>query len=331
MTDGTGAATASAAEIAPGVHRINTVLGERISSLYLFVGRDRALLFDAGVDGEIPRSVLPYAEQIGLDLARIEKVVISHCDVDHFGGAADVAEYLAGATLVAHEQDADAIEDFTVFERERGRSFRKVYGLDEDADLMAWMRSVVGEAPVGERLTGDTCVDLGDRELRILHTPGHSKGHLSIFDAANSLVAISDAVLGDAVPLANGDAAFPPTYRFVEEYLATIGRLLELQPATLATAHYGVYSGAGVPEFLELSRDFAVRLRSAVHEAVAASPGITLAALLAELNPRVGAWPAAGTVKALAFPVVGHIEQLVAEGVLTVLPSEGAARIEVAR
>lgn len=318
-------------QIAPGVHRIDTALGERTTSLYLFVGSECALLFDTGIDGTIPGSVLPYARQIGCDLASIDKVVVSHCDVDHCGGAQDVADYLPGATLVAHTLDADAIEDFATLEQHRGRGFRERYGLKENDDATNWRRSVVREAPVGQRMVGGENVDLGDRKLTILHTPGHSRGQLSIHDPDNELVAVSDAVLGDAVPLASGAPAFPPTYRFVGEYLATIELFQALHPALFATAHYGVLADAEIGEFLDLSQKFVERLRGCILNAVSsARHGMTLAELLDDLNPGVGRWPGAGTAIALTFPVIGHIEQLVDEGVLRVRSGNGTARIETA-
>lgn len=317
------------AEIAPGVHRIDTALGERLSSLYLFVGPERALLFDTGVDGSIPHTVVPYITKIGLDPQRVEKVIVSHCNVDHCGGAKDVEESFPAATLIAHGLEADAIEDFATYEHDRAHGFVEVYGLDEDADVLAWAFTGAREAQVGARIAGAEVVDLGDREVEILQTPGHSHGHLPIHDPANSLAAISDVVLGDAVPLASGAPVFPPTYRYVEEYLASIDRLGSLAPSILATAHYGVFRGPEVGEFLDRSEEFAQRLRQFVLDAVPSAPtGMTLAAPLHDLNQRVGSWSAEGTMKVLTFPVVGHIEQLVAEGALCLIPDNGGARIE---
>ncbi len=43
-------------QIADGIHRIDTELGPRVNSLYLFRGRDACLLFDRGVDGHAQRA-----------------------------------------------------------------------------------------------------------------------------------------------------------------------------------------------------------------------------------------------------------------------------------
>jgi len=307
----------AASQIAPGVHRIDLPLGERVSALYLFVGSERAVLFDTGCAGDLAEHVLPGLDALGIAPERVSHVVVSHCDVDHSGGIAAVHAALPGAAVLAHRLDADAMETLESFESQRARSFRQRYGFDEEPAAVAWMRGAAGFGPVDRRLDGGEQIDLGDRALEILHVPGHTPGHLAVHDPATGVLAISDAILGDAVPLRDGSPSFPPTYRFVGAYLATIERVRALAPAQLATAHYGVLGDPQIGRFLDTSRDFAGHLRAAVLDAVAASPGgISLVDLLVTLNPSVGTWPADGTLHALAFPVVGHVEQLVDEGLV---------------
>ncbi len=52
-------------EIAPGIHRIETPLGDRFVCLYLLVGSEHALLLDTGVDSTPAEYLAPYLDQIG--------------------------------------------------------------------------------------------------------------------------------------------------------------------------------------------------------------------------------------------------------------------------
>ena len=303
-------------EFLPGVHQISSLLGERRSSLYLFVGSERALLFDTGIDGTIPSTVIPYCQKIGLALTTLDTVVISHCDVDHFGGVQDVHECLPAATVIAHELDADAMEDFEAYERERGRSFRRDYGFDGGAN--AWERSVVRTGRVDRRLATDDEIDIGGRALQILHTPGHTRGHLSVFDSTNSFMAIGDAVLGDAVPLASGLPAFPPTYRHELDYFESIERIGSLGVYWLGTAHNGLIEGTEVARFLSTSRAFASEFKQLVLNALTLAPhGLSLEQLATYLDPTVGNWPKGVSIPALMFPIAAHLEQLESEGLVT--------------
>ena len=298
----------------PGVHLVNTSLGDRLSTLVLFTGPDSVLQLDTGVDGTTSAAVLPALAGIGRRPEEVGHVVVSHCDVDHFGGVADAAQNLPRAAVVAHEADAGAVEDYAVYETERARGFRERFGWDEDPAVLEWCRSVTREGAVTRRLTGDEDVDLGDRVLQVLHVPGHTRGHLAVHDPRTGTLAVSDAVLGAAVPLADGSPAFPPTYRYVADYRTTIDRIEQLAPERIITAHYGTFSGPDAAAFLLESRRFVDRLEELVLADLRRNGPTSLAELLARINPLAGEWPAEGTEGALAFPVVGHLEDLETRG-----------------
>jgi glyoxylase-like metal-dependent hydrolase (beta-lactamase superfamily II) len=286
-----------------------------VSSLYLFAGRERSLLFDVGVDGTAQKDLAPYLSKIGLNPQRLRWAVISHADVDHFGGMASLRELSPDAICVAHRLDAELISDYATYEARRARGFRQPWGLDESPDVLAWTRSVVREGPIDLALTGGETVDLGDGwELEILHVPGHSHGHLAVYDPRSRVLVVADAVLGDMVPHADGRPAFPPTYRYVDSYLATISRCEAVSPDLLLTAHYPTMDAGAAMDFLARSRGFVEKTDTVVLDELdaAGAPGLRLQELLARANPRLGSWPSEGTEGALAFPIVGHLERQLA-------------------
>ena len=296
-------------EIAEGIHRIDTPLGARTNAVYLLAG-DHVALFDTAVDGAIAPYVLPYLDSIGRDPEEVRWVVVSHCDVDHFGGLADATAAFPNAVTVAHRADADQIDDFDVFLDQRARGFRAEHDVDETAEGLAWLRSVTRPAAVRQRVVGGEQLRLGDDwTVDIVHVPGHSHGHLALWDPRSRAAVVSDAVLSDAVRTAEGEAAFPPTYRHVAPYRATIGALARLDPAWLLTAHYPTMAGDEGRDFLDCSAQYTDRLEGAVRTALTGRAR-TLRDILPEINPLAGDWPAVGTEGALAFPVVGHLEDL---------------------
>lgn len=302
-------------EVAPGIDRLETMLGKRRSCVYLVHGSRGSLLFDVGVEGDSSAAFGPYLKGRRGTASPLQWAVISHCDVDHFGGVADAKETFPGARVVAHELDAAAISDFDVYLRVRGRGFLADYGLDEDPEVVRWERQVTREAPVDLRVLGGEQLDLGDRLVELLHTPGHTRGHLVLRDLESGALLVGDAVLGSAVVNADGTGAFPPTYRYVNEYLATIERLRQLQSPLLLTAHEPVYSGSEVSAFLDTSQEFAEDLGTRVERVLSDElPGGTLASISEAVNDGFGNWPREGTAGAIAFPVAGHIEDLIARG-----------------
>jgi glyoxylase-like metal-dependent hydrolase (beta-lactamase superfamily II) len=299
--------------IVDGLHRLDVPLGDRFVSLYLAVGDTSALLFDTGTNGMIPQQVLPALAQVGVDPRDVRSVVVSHCDVDHFGGVADAREAFPQAQLAAHALERPAIEDYGTYLSTRARGFVEAYGWDEDRAVLDWCRSVTRETPLDSDLVDGQIIDLGGREAIIRHVPGHSRGHLAVDLPWASAILVSDAVLGSSVNTVDGTPAFPPTYRFVDDYLATINTIEALDRRMLLTAHYPTFEGERAREFLAESRAFVERLDALVVSSITESPQ-TLAELLAVLNPSAGDWPEVGTQGALAFPVVGHLERMLERG-----------------
>jgi glyoxylase-like metal-dependent hydrolase (beta-lactamase superfamily II) len=301
-----------------------------VLSLYLFVGSEQSLLLDVGVDGTAPQGLMPYLAGIGLEPQSIRWAVVSHADVDHFGGIMSLRELSPGAACLAHRLDAPLITDYGAYEARRARGFREPWGLDESPQVLAWTRSVTREGPVDMAVTGGETVDLGDGwEVEIVHLPGHTYGHLAVYDPRSRVLAVADAVLGDMVPHADGRPAFPPTYRYVDSYLATISRCEALRPELLLTAHYPTMRRDGAAEFLARSRGFVDKVDAVVADELdaAGATGLRLQELLARANPRLGSWPSEGTEGALAFPVVGHLERLLSLGRITAWQAADGYRV----
>ncbi len=70
---------------------------------YLLAG-ERLALFDTGVDGVIEPYVIAYMHAIGREAEEVRWVIVSHCDVDHFGGIADAPAAFPNAVTCAHRR-----------------------------------------------------------------------------------------------------------------------------------------------------------------------------------------------------------------------------------
>ncbi len=227
--------------------------------------------------------------ELGIAPERVRLVVVSHADVDHFGGVQDARESFPNAEIVAGAGDRPMIERYDRYESERARGFLDVYGLDEDPAVLEWCRSVTREGALDRDAIDGEVVDLGGIEAVIRHVPGHSHGHVAVEVPSADAMLVADAVLGASVNLADGTPAFPPTYRYVDEYLATIAGLRQRDPAILLTAHYPAMDRDAARAFLAESRAFVERLDELIMDALQRAPdGLTLAELLGRHQRRRG-------------------------------------------
>ncbi len=105
-----------------------------------------------------------------------------------------------------------------------------------------------------------------DRRIEILHLPGHTPGHLGIWDPKNGAAIIIDAVLERGIYDREGNRLIPPRYFDVYQYQGTIRKLRALRPEHLLTAHYPPMQGKEVEGFLDRSLDFTDQVHRVVSE-----------------------------------------------------------------
>ena len=305
-------------EIAPGIHRVETPLGDRFVCMYLLVGDDCTLLIDTGIAGMPQDILLPYMAQANLDPGKLRYVLISHIDFDHTGGNSDVRELAPDAIMMCHELDRPMVDDVEAMITGRYSAYSADHGIDETPETKAEMRQLARHVSMDIGLRGGEILHLGaDWRVEILHTPGHSRGHISVHDPRSRTMLIMDAVLWNAVLTKDGAPAFPPTYRYVDTYLSSIQRIERYDLDLMATTHYPLAQGAGaIAEFCAESYAFVQRTEAALRNTLqTANAPMTMKELIVDLSPKLGKWPdEAG--KYLVWPLSGHIERLQLYGLI---------------
>ncbi|TDE09862.1 MBL fold metallo-hydrolase [Jiangella asiatica] len=311
-------------EVAPGLHRIETPFGPRVNAVYLFAGSRGSLLVDTATDETARSHVIPYLQHAGVGPDRLRYVLTTHSDYDHMAGNAALREYAPAAAFVCHELDRPMIEDIELMITGRYGEFSADHGHDETDDTKAAIRAATGTTPVDVGLQGGEVVDLGDGwRVTVLHTPGHSWGSISVHDPRSGTLVVGDAVLGNAVVTAEGEPAFPPTYRYVDTYVSTIRAMRTLAPQTLLTSHYAIQRGPAVAEFLAESQAFVDRTEQTLRAELRGAGGaVTVRELTEKLSPELGGWPQEAAA-ALFFPLSGHLERLAAYGLIELVPDPG--------
>jgi len=299
-------------EVAPGIWRIESILGPRPFSQYLLRG-EKTLLVDTGVAMTPAEVILPALESLGLPPFELDFVVVSHADVDHFGGNEAIREAAPAALVCAHEADTPWIEDREAILRER-YGWYVAHGIGYPPDVAAWLRDAMGaDVPVDLRLQGGEVFRLGaGLEVRVLQLPGHSPGHLGLWEPSSRTAIVTDAVMANGLLDTEGKVIHPPPYFDPAGYVGSVRLLQSLDPARLLTAHYDVIEGDAVAEFLADTLGFVERARRTVAAELVVAGRLTLAELLARADTKLG--PFTSMPNELAGPLRAHLRELVAAG-----------------
>ena len=280
-------------EVADGIHRIEGDLGERYVCQYLVVA-ERTLLVDTGLRD------MPHA--IGREP---DDIFISHADVDHCGGNLTARTLWPNARLMCGEADRAWIESNATMLAANYRWY-EAYGFGPSADDVAFLeRELGGDAPIDVGLQGGETLRLGpDWRVEVLALPGHTPGHLGLWDPRSGAAIIIDAVLRDGIYDRAGERLIPPRYYDARAYEATIRRLRALDPDLLLTAHYDVMDRAGARDFFDRSLAFVQAVRDAVRDAQSTD----LPTLTQQVDQAVGPFPS--FTHELAASVRAHLTEV---------------------
>jgi glyoxylase-like metal-dependent hydrolase (beta-lactamase superfamily II) len=293
-------------EIVQGIHRVESSLGVRFMAQYILVGTTRTLLVDTGMAYTPADALAPYLESIGLGLESIDDVLISHADNDHVGGNRALRDRHPGARFACHELDRRWIESNEALVAEN-YLWHEPYGFPEpDAEARAALVATCGgDAPMDEGLRGGETLRLDDGwRLEVLHLPGHTLGHIGLWDPRSRAAIVIDAVLERGIYSNGGELLIPPRIYDIAAYRETIRRIRALEPDLLLTAHYPVMDSAASLDFLERCLEFTYELEQVVRDEVAAGTH-GLRELTDRMNDRFGPYPEfptelAATVRAAA-------------------------------
>lgn len=263
----------------------------------------------------------PFLEDRGWSLADVSLAVITHADADHHGGNHELREHAPSVTFAAHDADADLMERTDRIIRERYGMFAGEHGITYDDDTSEWLEGMMGPGErIDLRLRGGERLSLADREFQVLHTPGHTRGHLALYDPGHDVVIGGDAVFGRGVCTVDGDYIQPPPYYRAPAYENTIDLLRTLDPDALSLTHYEVFEGTGVEDFLDESLAFASELDALIPMLVDECGTITLREAVDAVVDRRGSY---GLDVDLAYPLSGHFAVHVYRGILERTTADG--------
>jgi glyoxylase-like metal-dependent hydrolase (beta-lactamase superfamily II) len=223
-------------------------LGANESTIYPVLawdGTEGATLIDAGLPGSHV-TIEGHLARLGLGWKDVRRLIITHQDLDHIGGASAVAA-ASGAAVLAHRDDVPFIQgERTLLKMDRGRIESMLQSLPaEQRERVRELFSSPPKVRVNRELADGERLPYGGGIL-VIHTPGHTPGHISLFLEAHRLL-----VSGDALRVVDGELAGPSPQATpdIAQAAASLRKLLSL-PIDRVLCYHGGLSKPGVLERL---------------------------------------------------------------------------------
>jgi len=225
-------------DLGAGIYCIDTGFQrDHFDAAYLIVDNGRAAFIDTGTNHAVPR-LLAALEQLGLARDAVDWVIPTHVHLDHAGGVGLLMSSLPKARALVHPRGARHMIDPAAL----WQGALAVYG---EAEMQRSYGQLVGVP--AERVVesaDEMGIQVGQRELLLLDTPGHARHHHCIWDERSrgwftgDTFGLSyrefDTTQGAWIMTTSTPVQFdPPALR------QSIARLLAKQPAAMYLTHFG--------------------------------------------------------------------------------------------
>ncbi|MED0903817.1 MBL fold metallo-hydrolase [Bacillus nitratireducens] len=207
-------------EIAKGVEMLHLEFQEFIIHPILLWDDEMAVLIDTGFPGQI-EDIQVEMERVGVSFDKLKVLILTHQDIDHIGSLPEILQNLeSNIKVYAHELDKPYIE----------------------GELPLLKDTQVQNPPKGK--VSDTLIDGQELPycggIRILYTPGHTPGHISLY-----LKQSKTLVAGDSMYSVNGmlGGIHAPTTLNVKEAQQSLKKYSNLDIESVVCYHGGLSKG----------------------------------------------------------------------------------------
>ncbi len=227
-------------DAAPGLTQIKLPLPFELRevNVYLLRGADGYVLIDTGYHADDCFETLEASlRELRVQWTDIRHVVLTHMHPDHMGNAHKILELTGGnSKLSMHATEAEHLRK--IAEAGRPPWFEEMLATagtpgelrEEVFEAFTSIRDNTRPLHPGELLRGG---EMLEGRFEVVHTPGHSPGHICLFDRPAGLLLSGDHMLPGITP----NIGWMPGEDTLNDYLQSLSKVEPFEVLTVMPAH----------------------------------------------------------------------------------------------
>ncbi len=229
------------------------------TNTYLIQGDDEALLIDAGWNGEEAlRSLREQVTEIGISFQDISQIIITHAHIDHYGLAGRLRQ-LSRAKIALHYLEKELIDARNMDMGQLLQQMRQwllINGVPS-GELIELQRvplnrvRLAGHVLPDVVLRGSETVSVGIFRFQIIWTPGHSPGHICLYEPTQKILFSGDHIL----PVITPNISLQPQSNSnpLGNFLESLDKVKQLDVNLVLPAHEQIFTSlkARVEEIIQ--------------------------------------------------------------------------------
>jgi glyoxylase-like metal-dependent hydrolase (beta-lactamase superfamily II) len=206
---------------------------------YVIKNRDRNLIVDTGWNQEECLNAMQAGlKELGVDIEKTD-FFITHLHSDHLGLVSSLVTETS--TVYFNQPDADRFksgvhwDDFVSFARLNGYPERELEAVPDSHPGFKFRSK--GELAF-HTLKEDDTIGIENYIFRCVETPGHTRGHMCLYEPNRKILVAGDHILNDITPTIQ---LWSDDWNPLKEYLASLDKVYELDIELVLPGHRGVF------------------------------------------------------------------------------------------